>query len=79
MKTQLYVSNDSIGYNTEKLFKHDGFFGNQNSDLTLEKLISREFISIHESGNNIAFKNNEEAIYVVNVALTVIAISKFSG
>ena len=55
---------------TEKLFKHDGFFGDQNSDLTLEKANFPENLLTFVNQATISpLKNNQEAIYVVNVAL----------
>ena len=66
MKTQLYVSNDNDDKITEKLFIHDGFFGDQNSDLTLEKA---NFLCYINQATMSPLKNNQEAIYQTNVAL----------
>ena len=71
MKMQLYASNDANGYKmTEKLFKHNSFFGEQNSNLTPEKANYPENLLVYINQAPISpLKNNEEAIYVVNVAL----------
>ena len=66
MKTQLYVSNDNDDKITKKLFIHDGFFGDQNSDLTLEKA---NFLCYINQATMSPLKNNQEAIYQTNVAL----------
>ena len=81
MKTQLYVSNDNDDKITEKLFKHDGFFGDQNSDLTLEKANFPENLLCYANQATISpLKNNQEAIYVVNVALAqIVTTGKFSN
>ena len=71
MKTQLHVSNNANDKSTEKLFKHHGFFGEQTSDLTLEKANYAENLLVYiNQASILPLKNNEEAIYVVNVALT---------
>ena len=70
MKMQLYLSNGANETITEKLFKHNGFFGEQTSHLTLEKANYPENLLVHINQASISpLKNNEEAIYVVNVAL----------
>ena len=70
MKTQLYVSNDNDDKITEKLFKNDEFFGVQNSDLTFEKANFSENLLRYANQATISpLKNNQEAIYVVNVTL----------
>ena len=54
----------------EKLFNHNGFFGEQTSDLTLEKANYLENLLVYINQASISpLKNNEEAIYVVNVVL----------
>ena len=70
MKTQLYVSNNANDKSTEKLFKHNSFFGEQTSDFTLEKANYPENILVYiNQASILPRKNNEEAIFVVNVAL----------
>ena len=70
MKTQLYLANNSNEKTTEKLFKHNGFFGEETSYLTLEKANYPENLLTYINQASISpLKNNEEALYVVNVAL----------
>ena len=67
---QLFLSNSSTEKKTEKLFEHEGLFGEQGCDLTLEKANFLENLLTYVNQASISpVKNNETAIYVVNIAL----------
>ena len=70
-KMQLYVSNDKGSLKTiEKLFSLDGYFGDQRSDLTSVKANFPENLLVYINQALLpSLKNDEEAIYTVNVAL----------
>ena len=68
MKMQLYVSKGNLK-TTEKLFPQDGYFGDQRSDLTLVKANFLENLLVYVNQASLSsLKNDEEAIYTVNVA-----------
>ena len=71
MKMQLYLSNEKGNLKTtEKLFPQDRYFGDQRSDLTLVKANFPENLLVYVNQASLSsLKNDEEAIYAVNVAL----------
>ena len=71
MKMQLYISNDKGSLKTtEKLFPQDRYFGDQRSDLTSVKVNFPENLLVYINQALLSsLKNDEEAIYNVNVAL----------
>ena len=74
MTMQLYVSNDKGSLKTtENFFHQDGYFGNQRSDLTLLKANFPENLLAYVNQSSIStLKNDDKAIYTVNVALAQI-------
>ena len=71
MKMQLYLSNEKDNLKTtEKLSPQNGYFGDQRSDLTLVKANFLENLLVYINQVLLSsLKNDEEAIYTVNVAL----------
>ena len=69
LKMQMLLSTDNDTKNTEHVWKHNGFFGNQKGELTLFKRDFPENTLIYINQGTITTVKGNLAIYLVKVVL----------